>query len=265
MPTLATFSTLGHGPTVLMLHDAGGSFRSFAPQVETLASLGFRGVAWSMPGYGLSVPVEPYGFKGLAASCAYLIEVLMAEAPHPGVALVGHGMGGMVAQEVALRRPDLVRQLVLVATAPAVLPDDPYDRTIAEGLQWLDGGRDMTTIADTLVPRLVSPGALPEGVQLAKFCQSQVHAATWRHALQAMRGFDRRSALNQIAAPALLVAGEHDRVTPPDTLQSMAQAMADASALTLPGAGHLPHLEQPDAFDEMLVSFLRTTRPKPLH
>ena len=265
MPTLATFSTLGHGPTVLMLHGSGGSFRSFAPQVETLASLGFRGVAWSMPGYGLSVPIEPYSFMGLAASCAYLIEVLMAEAPRPGVALVGQGMGGMLALEVALRRPDLVRQLVLVATAPAVLPGDGYDRHITDGLQWLDEGRDMFATADTLLPRLVSPGALPEGVQLATFCQSQVHAATWRRALLAMRGFDRRSALGQIAAPTLLVAGEHDRVTPPGTLQSMAHAMADASLLTLPGAGHLPHLEQPDAFDEALVSFLRTAQPRPLH
>ena len=109
MPSLATFSSLGHGPTVLMLHGSGGNFRSFAPQVEALASVGFRGVSWNMPGYGQSAPIEPYSFMGLAASCVHLIEVLMADAPRRSVALVGHGMGGMLAQEVAVRRPDLVR------------------------------------------------------------------------------------------------------------------------------------------------------------
>ncbi len=256
---------LGHGPTVLMLHGSGGGFRSFAPQVEALASLGFRGVAWSMPGYGLSAPIEPYSFMGLAASCAHLIEALMADAPRHSVALVGHGMGGMLAQEVAVRRPDLVHQLVLVATAPAVLPGDGYDRYASEGLRWLDEERDMFRTADTLLPRLVSPGALPEGVQLATFCQTQVHAATWRRALEAMRGFDRRGALGQIAAPTLLVAGEHDRVAPPETMDAMAHAIPGARLLTLRAAGHLPHLEQPDAFDEALVDFLRTARRKPLH
>ena len=265
MPALATFSVLGHGPTVLMLHGSGGGFRAFAPQVEALASLGFRGVAWSMPGYGLSPPVEPYSFMGLAASCVHLIEVLMAESPRQNVALVGHGMGGMLAQEVAVRRPDLVRQLVLVATTPAVLPGDAYDRYIDQGLRWLDEGKPMEDIASTLLPRLVSPGALPEGVQLATFCQSQVHAATWRRALETMRSFDRRSALTQIAAPTLLVAGEHDRVAPPATLEAMAHTLAGAHSVTLPGAGHLPHLEQPEAFDELLIDFLRTTRARALH
>jgi pimeloyl-ACP methyl ester carboxylesterase len=260
MPTLATFSMLGHGPTVLMLHGSGGSFRSFAPQVEVLASLGFRGVSWNMPGYAHSVPVEPYSFMGLAASCAYLIETLMAEAQQRSVALVGHGMGGMLALEMAMRRPDLVRQLVLVATATAVLPGDGYDRHIVQGLRWLDEAQDMQTTADTLLPRLVSPGALPEGVRLATFCQSQVHAATWRRALEAMRGFDRRAALGHIAAPTLVVAGEHDRVAPPETLSALAHAIPGAELATLPAAGHLPHLEQPDAFDEALVHFLQTAR-----
>ncbi len=263
MPVLPTFSMLGHGPTVVLLHGSGGGFRSFAPQVEALASLGFRGVAWSMPGYAQSVPVEPYSFMGLAASCAHLIEVLMGESPRRSVALVGHGMGGMLAQEVAVRRPDLVHQLVLVATAPAVQPGDNYDHVISEGLRWLDEGRDMLAVADALVPQLVGPAALPEGVQLARFCQSQVHAATWRRALEAMRGFDRRAALGQIAAPTLLVAGEHDRLAPPGTLAAMAQAIPAAQLLTLPGAGHLPHLEQPDAFDAALMHFLHTARMRP--
>ena len=63
MTIVPHYAMLGHGPTVLLLHGSGGGYRAFAPQVEVLASLGFRAVAWDMPGYGVSVPVEPYGFK----------------------------------------------------------------------------------------------------------------------------------------------------------------------------------------------------------
>ena len=59
MAVLPTFTTLGSGPTVLMLHDADGDHLTFAPQVETLASTGYRAVAWDMPGYGHSPPIEP--------------------------------------------------------------------------------------------------------------------------------------------------------------------------------------------------------------
>jgi pimeloyl-ACP methyl ester carboxylesterase len=258
MTIVPHYAMLGHGPTVLLLHGSGGGYRAFAPQVEVLASLGFRAVAWDMPGYGVSVPVEPYGFKGLAASAAALIEAVAPAAGSEPVAVVGQGMGGMVAQELALRRPDLVRHLVLMGTAAAVQEGDAYDQAIARNLAWLDEGLSMPAIADRLLPRLVGPGALPAGVELATFCQAQVHALTWRCALQAMRQFDRRAALAQIHVPTLLVAGEQDRITPPEAMQSMAQAISGSAWNLLPGVGHLPHLEAPDEFGELLVDFLRT-------
>ncbi|MDP3374810.1 MAG: alpha/beta hydrolase, partial [Hydrogenophaga sp.] len=113
--TLPKFTTLGSGPTVLMLHGIGGGHRAFAPQVETLASLGFRAVAWDMPGYGRSAPIEPYGFKGLAQRCVDLIDALQCD----NVTLLGHSMGGMVAQEVIARRPDKVNKLILCGTSAA--------------------------------------------------------------------------------------------------------------------------------------------------
>ena len=137
-----------------------------------------------------------------------------------------------------------------------------YAEHIAQGERWLAEGQEMAQIAETLTPRLVGSGALPEGVALATFCQRQVPAATWRHALQAMSGFDRRAALAHIHVPTLLVAGEQDHVAPPAAMQAMAGAIAGAELLCLPATGHLPHLEQPDAFDAALLDFLRRARPR---
>ncbi len=260
---LPTFSTLGAGPLVLLLHGSGGGFRSFAPQVETLASLGWRAVAWDMPGYGYSAPIEPYTFKGLAERCMALIEALV---PGGGaVTLVGQGMGGMVAQEVTLRRPDRVGRLVLAATAAAVEPCDAYAACITRCLDELDTDADMERIAAGVVARLSGPQALPEGLQLARFCQAQVRAATWRRALAAMLGFDRRAALAHIAVPTLLLAGAHDAVTPPAVLRAMAVAIKGSALVELPGVGHLPHLEAPDAFDRALLDFLRGAQPARVH
>ena len=257
MPHTPTYTMLGHGPVVLMLHGAGGNFRSFAPQVETLASLGFRAVAWNMPGYGASAPVEPYEFKGLAASAVSLLDSLAPVTGGAPVALVGHGMGGMVAQELALRRPDLVRQLVLVATTAAVQPGDGYSQHVAQGLAWLDEGRAMPDIADMLLPGLVGTGSLPAGVHLATLCQAEVRAVIWRRALQAMAQFDRRPALGHLHVPTLLVAGEQDRVAPPASMQGMAAAISGAQCVAVPQSGHLPHLERPEEFDTLLLDFLR--------
>src|ERR1700712_4899049 len=165
MTLIPAFTTLGGGPTVLMLHGTGGGHLAFAPQVETLASCGFRAVAWDMPGYGHSAPIEPYTFKGLAESCIRLIESLQCES----VALVGHGMGGMVAQEVVARRPDVVNRLVLCGTCSAFgqAEGDWQREFVARRRAALDAGQSMVELARTVVPELVGPDALPEGVRLA--------------------------------------------------------------------------------------------------
>ncbi|MEJ6021275.1 alpha/beta fold hydrolase [Ramlibacter sp. PS4R-6] len=252
------FTVLGGGPTVLMLHGVGGGHLAFAPQVETLASQGYRAVAWDMPGYGHSAPIEPYTFKGLAESCIHLIEALKCE----NVALVGHSMGGMVAQEVVVRRPDLVSKLVLCGTTASFgKPDGDWQREfIAQRTAPLDAGKSMAELAEILVPQMVGPGSLPEGVKLATHCMSLVPQATYRRALEALLTFDRRANLPNIAVPTLVVAGEHDKNAPPATMKKMADAIPRSTFIEMRGIGHLQNLEAPDEFDGFLLNFLAMPR-----
>jgi pimeloyl-ACP methyl ester carboxylesterase len=252
------FTVLGGGPTVLMLHGIGGGHLSFAPQVETLASSGYRAVAWDMPGYGRSAPIEPYTFKGLAQSCITLIEALKCG----DVALVGHSMGGMVAQEVMARRPELVSKLVLCGTSPSFgKPDDEWQREfIGQRSAPLDAGKSMAELAEMLVPQMVGPGSLPEGVRLATHCMSLVPASTYRRALEALVTFDRRANLPNIQVPTLVVAGEHDRNAPPSAMRKMADAIARSTYIEMKGIGHLQNLEAPEDFDGLLLNFLGLPR-----
>ena len=256
-----TFSTLGGGPTVLMLHGIGGGHLSFAPQVETLASSGYRAVAWDMPGYGHSAPIEPYTFKGLAQSCIALIESLRCG----DVTLVGHSMGGMVAQEVVARRPELVGKLVLAGTSPSFgKPDGEWQRSfVAERTAPLDAGLSMAELAARLVPEMTGPQALPEGLKLATHCMSLVNPSTYRRALEALVTFDRRANLPNIAVPTLLIAGEHDRNAPPAVMKKMAGSIPRSTYIELAGVGHLQNLEAPDDFDGLVLNFLAL--PRTLH
>jgi pimeloyl-ACP methyl ester carboxylesterase len=255
MTSVPAFTTLGDGATtVLMLHGIGGGHLAFAPQVETFASAGYRAVAWDMPGYGHSAPIEPYTFKGLAQSCIQLIEALKCGS----VVLLGHSMGGMVAQEVVARRPDLVSRLILCGTSPAFgKPDGEWQREfIAQRTAPLDAGRSMAELAETLVPQMVGPGSLPEGVRLATHCMGLVPAATYRRALECLLTFDRRRNLADIHVPTLLLAGEHDRNAPPAVMKKMAEEIPCSTYIEMKGIGHLQNLEAPDDFDGLVLNFL---------
>lgn len=261
--------TLGSGQTVLMLHGIGGGHLAFAPQVETLALAGYRAVAWNMPGYGRSAPIEPYTFKGLAEACLRLIDVL---APDRGgsVVLLGHSMGGMVAQEVIARRPDKVSKLILCGTSATFgkrtsgASAEAWARQfIGQRTAPLDAGRSMAEMAAVLVPQMVGPGSLPEGLRLAEHCMGEVPAATYRRALECLVSFDRQADLAQIRVPTLLIGGEFDRVAAPSIMQAMATQIPLGGYKEMPGIGHLMNLEAPDEFDRLLLDFLRQPPPPP--
>ena len=262
---LPHFTALGAGPTVLMLHGAAGGYRSFAPQVEHYALQGFRAVAWDMPGYGLSAPVEPYGVRGLAQSCIHLIEALLEpDARRRSVVLLGHGLGGMVAQEVVMRRPELVSRLVLTGTTSGA--NSGWAEEAQRQTALLDAmGNDMQQLAQAVLPGQTGPLALAEGVQLARHCMANLSPVTYRLALQAQAAFDRDAALSHIHVPTLLIAGEHDRCAPGRAIERMAGKIQGSRWVQMPGIGHWQNLEAPDAFDALVLDFLSQRAEPWLH
>jgi 3-oxoadipate enol-lactonase len=258
---LPAFRTLGSGPTILMLHGIGGGSQVFAPQLESFSSQGFRAVAWDMPGYGNSAPIEPYTFKGLANSAAQLVEALDPSGGNAPVILLGHSMGGMVAQELIARRPGLVRALILSGTTAAFGKADGHvdawqERFIVQRTVPLDAGGSMSDVAAALVPGMLGSAALPAGARLAQQVMGAVHAATYRAALAALPTFDRKAALAQIRVPTLLIAGAQDSSATPCLMRGMAQQIAGAEYVELAGVGHIANLEAPDLFDAAVLSFL---------
>lgn len=241
--------------TLVFLHGLGGDKTSWRPQIETF-SRDFRAVAWDMPGYGDSPPLAEMTFPALAGSLRVLMDHLDTGRAH----LVGHSIGGMVAQEFIAAHPDHVASLVLSGTSPAFGPrDGPWQQQfLTRRLNPLKDGKAPADFAADVVAELVGDDPQPEGVEAAVSCMRRVKPDTYRAALSCLVTFDGRDKLAAIAAPTLLLAGEKDTNAPPETMARMGEKIPGAQYRCLPGAGHLANLERPDAFNAALREFLTT-------
>ncbi len=245
----------GAGDVVLFLHGVGGGAASWGPQLERF-SRGRCAAAWDMPGYGASPLEGGMSFPALADALCALLDARGWDRVH----LVGHSMGGMVAQEFAVGRQDRLLSLTLSATSPAFgSPDGDFQRRfVRDRLAPLDGGATMADLADELVGEMMGGDADPEGRELARRCMAEVPEAAYRAAVRCITGFDRRENLARIRVPALAVAGEEDANAPAAMMERMASRVPGCRYVCLSGLGHLANLENPAAFDGVLEEFLAT-------
>lgn len=249
------FIEAGAGPgTALFLHGIGTDAHSFDDNLPALPE-GWRGVAWDAPGYGDSPPLEEMTFETLAAAAVRLLD---ARGVRRAV-IVGHSMGGMIAQEIAARHPGRVQGLVLYATTAAFGGRDPAFRNafLADRLAPLDRGLTPADLAPGMIAALFDGRAAPETMQRAAGIMGRISAATSRQALHCIVEFDRRDDLARIACPTLVLAAEHDTLSPPRTMERMARAVPGARYRCLAGAGHLANMEDPAAFNAEICRFLK--------
>lgn len=246
------YASAGEGSAVICLHGIGGDASSFAHQIEAFP--GHRVIAWNMPGYAGSAPIEAVSFEALSDRLAAFIETLGLGAVH----LVGQSIGGMIALEHVCRRPDQVASLTLVATTPRFGGrDESFKEAFLQArLAPLDAGRTMAEMASDAAPALVGPNCTVAEIKRIEAAMARVPEETWRAILTCLVSFDRSEALAQIDVPTLVVAGSADRNAPPRTMEKMAAAIPGAGFHEISGAGHMLHQEMPVAFNALLGNFL---------
>ncbi len=236
---------------LLFLHGVGGGHAAWDRQLPFFAARGYRAHAWDQPGYGGTPPVAPYDLEHVTGALARVI------GGEPAI-LVGHSMGGFVAQEAYARFPERVRALVLCFTSAAFggSGSDFARQFIAARIAPLDEGRTMAEIAARVMPALRGSRSDPAGLALAERIMSAVPPDTYRQAVRLLTTFDRRAQLPGIRVPTLLVAGSDDRVAPAAVMERMAQKIPGAEYVLLEGCGHLGPMDQPEPFNQALADFL---------
>ena len=235
---------------LVFLHGVGGGHHAWEAQLPYFSGLGYPSHAWDQPGYGHSPIVEPYDLEQVSASLARLIESLGGEP----VVLVGHSMGGLIAQETYARHPKLIKALALCFTSPAFAggSSDFTKQFIAARIGPLDEGKTMAQIAAKLIPTMGSNSKLAEQIMAG------VPPDTYRKAVKLLTTFDRRKELASIKVPTLVVAGSEDKTAPPAVMEKMAQKIPGAEYVLMQGCGHLGPMDQPDAFNDALHFFLKS-------
>jgi len=236
---------------LLFLHGVGGGHTAWDRQLPYFIARGYRALAWDQPGYGGTQPVDPYDLEQVAMALKRRV------GDEPAI-LVGHSMGGFVAQEAYARFPECVRALVLCFTSAAFGGggSDFARQFIAARIAPLDDGRTMAEIAARLMPAMRGSRSEPDGLALAERVMAAVPPETYRKAVRLLTTFDRREQLAHIRVPTLLVAGSDDQVAPAAAMERMAQKIPGAEFVLLDGCGHLGPMDQPDPFNEALAQFL---------
>jgi pimeloyl-ACP methyl ester carboxylesterase len=248
-------------PAVVFLHGLGGSAAVWAPQLAAFAEAGLAPVALDLLGYGARPPVRVLQFEALAAD----VEAAIAERRLQRPVLIGHSLGGMVAQTALRRQPEGYAAAVLLATSPAFGSADGefQKKFVADRLAPLDCGQSLAQLAPGIVDQIIAPGAPAAARALAIAAMSAVNPDTYRAAVSCLVEFDERANLAAIRIPVLCLAGALDRTAPPAVLERMASRVPGAHYQCLAGVGHLANLESPAAFNAAALDFLRRTLQPP--
>lgn len=244
------------GHIVALLHGLWGSRTAWDPQLDALGEAGYHATAWDMPGYGESDPVDVLSFPQLADAAAGWLEE-MGSSAH----LVGASIGGMVALHLAVRHPSLVRSLTLADTCPAfALDGDSSVRAwLDERLAPLRAGRAPADLATEQIARLVSSAASDGARSAGVAAMSRVSATGLEAALHCLPTHDVEAQLADIRCPTLVIVGVHDAENPPAAARRLAARIAGSRLVVLDDCGALPNLEQPEAFNRLVLEHLATS------
>lgn len=237
-------------PLLVFSNSLGTDFRVWAPLLPQLGGP-FRSLRYDKRGHGLSeCPDSPYAIEDH-------VEDLVALLDHLGITsavVVGLSVGGIIAQGLSTRRPELVKGLVLCDTAEKIGPPEMWDQRM-EAIR--AGG--IEALAEAILQRWFS-----EGFRSGR----QAELAGWRAMLvrtpaegylgtaAAIRNADMTAQARAIAVPTLCVCGSEDGATTPEMVRSLAALIPGARYEEIAGAGHLPCVEAPETLASLMRDFL---------
>jgi 3-oxoadipate enol-lactonase len=258
--TTISYVDRGTGIPVVLLHGFPLDHSMWASQIDALADVA-RVIAPDLRGCGQT----PLGSIDLshgvtmaqhADDVAELLDVLAVSEP---VVLCGFSMGGYAAWQFVAKYPQRLRALVQCDTRAVADTEEARAGRIkmAENVAEWGSGR----VAEMMGPKLFAPATfqkLPEVVQAVRGVVERTPPAGIAAAQRGMAARpDVTGLLPKINVPTLVIVGEHDAISPPAEMNTIAAAIPGAQFVVIPGAGHMSTMENPAAVNAALLGFLR--------
>ncbi|EKF17602.1 3-oxoadipate enol-lactonase [Nitratireductor pacificus] len=242
-----------NGPALVFSNSLGTDFRIWDAVADRLAG-NYRLVLYDKRGHGLSeAPPQPYALTDHVDDLAALLD-------HLGIAraaVVGLSVGGMIAQGLATRRPDLVEALVLCDTAHKIGTDALWNGRI-EAVN----AKGIASIADGILQRWFTPAYRSSGnADFAGYTAMLTRTPVDGYAgtCAALRDADLTESTRALRLPVLCIVGHQDGSTPPDLVRELAALIDGARFEIIAEAGHLPCIEQPEKTAALIEAFLAET------
>jgi 2-hydroxy-6-oxonona-2,4-dienedioate hydrolase len=247
---MLNYQRKGAGQTVVLLHGLFGSCRYWSFLADHLSPT-YDVISLDLPGFGDSstVPV-PKNVAGYGAIVFDFLQSLGIES----FSILGHSLGGAIAQQMSLDYPHEIEKMVAYATKPAVLDEDrfeSFEKTLDRILN-----SDIDDVVKSQATNWFDAGADAQHFQLCLDAAKGVTSVSAGECVQAIRGWDARDQLDKLEMPVLIVSGDRDRSVSLETLVGEKQAIKNAQLSILPGCGHMAHLESPQVFNQVIHEFL---------
>ena len=232
---------------LLLLHGIGSSGTAWGGQVRRLRK-DYTCLAPDLPGYGESPDPTASGLDGILAP---ILDILDGQPAH----IVGVSFGALAALAIAHRHPVLARSLVL---ADATL-GRAYESEAALA-RWLQHrhalANDLASQSRRRAAEIASPGAPDEVVQEIARHMRRARPRGYIEVAETIAVTNAEPWLPEIRQPTLVICGEDDGVTGLALSRSIASKISGARLVEISGAGHAPHIEQPDLFEDAVRKFL---------
>lgn len=240
-------------PAVLLLHGLGADGSSWALQFDSLVEAGFRPIAPDVPGFGESL----YDGNGWSISrMSNMMADLLIEKGVIPAHIVGLSMGGIIAQQLILDHPHMVRKLILVNTFSVLRP-----KRLSGWLYFLQRFLLVHILGLPTQANFVAKRIFPGQDQQAKRDLlveriSRADPRAYRAAMRSLGFFNSSKRLREIAVPTLVVTSDRDTTVPMDSQKFLVDTISSARQVVIQDAGHAVTIDQPVAFNNCLLEFL---------
>ena len=248
----------GKGPPLFLFHSLLSDRASFDAIVPEL-SQSFRVIVPELPGFGRSQAVS----GGLADVADRMADAVEDAAGGEDAIVLGNGYGGFVALQMAIRHPRIATRFVLADCGAAF---SEAGREAFRNMAAASKAKGLSAITDVAMRRLFAPdfqAAHPDLMADRRAAFLRTDLDVFCVACDALASLDLRPELAKVKAPVLVLVGEHDEATPPPMSHELAAGLPQAHLEIIPGCAHVPQLQSPELFLDVIGDFLPATNAAP--